>query len=117
MFTRRQWRTIILQVVPPYIIMAVLGLLSNGFYTPLFEPIGNVYGMTILLGLSATNLVVLALGYTIINNTLQPDTRTRRLATSTLVVLSFVLFALPALWMATLGPAAVELIRSGTLQS
>ena len=101
--TRNQKIILALWVGGPFVIIAIFFVINPGYASYYFEQTGPVYGMGLILTIQTINALVLVVGFRYLKS---------RLAIILHRVLTFLLFTLPAYWLAIFWPSALILLSS-----
>jgi hypothetical protein len=118
MLTRQQWFVFALWVGGPFVVLVVLLLINPAYASGIFEPLGPVAGMSLVVTLQAFNALALYAGFGWLNRraarraTPEQPHAANRAASIVLAVLTLLLFTLPALWLVVLYPSLVRLLRT-----
>jgi hypothetical protein len=117
MITRSQAIIIAMWVGLPFVLFLVLYLINPAYERKLFEPMGPVYGISLLTALEVLHGLILYEGYRRWNQRAAIVNGERRLPSKGPILLLFIvtLFfcSLPSLWLVLLYPSAVLLLQSG----
>lgn len=116
MYTRGQMRTMAIWFLLPFLVLLVIILINPGYGGRIFERLGPVAGMTLLMFWQVVNLIILLVGFYLISRWRARRSADRqrapRNAAWALSILTFILFVAPSLWLALFYPSILILLQT-----
>ncbi len=109
MLTRNQQTFMAVWIGAPFALLIVLLIINPAYASRIFEFIGPIAGMSLVITLQVFNALSLYVGLRAINRA--PEAR-RRLLTRLLLFSTLIVFLLPSLWLVLLYPSMIMLLRS-----